>query len=332
MERKRAAFTVVELLVVIAIVGVLMALTLPAVQMARESARKVKCASNLKQIAMGALAHNTQWEYFPNAGGLDGAARSVNSSGVPYGALRQDWGVFYQILPYIEQKSTYDLTNNAQVAALTLPLYFCPTRRKPTAVSGSTQNGLTATDLRGGVDYAGSGGDGDWDVLDANGNRDSMKSHFNPFPAATSISWQTGAIIPRPGVQAGQIAERVTGASIRDGQSNVLMFGERRYYRNPPVAQTDEDNGYINGWSLDTIRFSIADVPRPDRKPISPPDNAPDDSRFGGPHSGVVMMAFCDGSVRPMSYAKFTGNAAEPNATKVFRQLTDRRDGASPQY
>src|SRR5688572_27173115 len=90
----RRAFTVVELLVVIAIIGVLVAITLPAVQMAREAARKTQCSSQLKQIAMAALAHNTAFEHFPNAGGLDGQPRSLTSSGGPRRSIEQDWGVF----------------------------------------------------------------------------------------------------------------------------------------------------------------------------------------------------------------------------------------------
>lgn len=304
----RRAFTVVELLVVIAIIGVLTALTLPAVQMAREASRKATCAANLKQIAIAAQAHNEAFEYFPNAGGRDGQPRSKTPSGTPMRSLQQDWGVFYQILPYVEQQAMYINTNDAEVAGLKLKFYFCPTRRPPTTVSGSSSNGLAAGTLRGGVDYAGSAGD-------------------TPFPPLTStsataynnsLSNQTGAIIPRPGILPTQMSERIAGQSIRDGLSNVLMFGERHFHKKTPT-DTDEDNGYFNGWSWDTIRSSNLNPPLNDCVPVS--QNA-ENSRFGGPHNGVTMLAMCDGSVKAVQLAAMDA--------QTFRQLTNRRDGRFP--
>lgn len=310
----RRAFTVVELLVVIAIIGVLTALTLPAVQMAREASRKATCAANLKQISIAAQAHNEAFEYFPNAGGRDGQPRSVTSSGTPRRSLEQDWGVFYQILPYVEQQAMYTNTNNAEVAALKLKFYFCPTRRPPTTVSGSTANGLTASALRGGIDYAGSGGPGGPDPM-------GMLRPFAQLPAAytNSLSYQTGAIIPRPGIQAGQVSERISSGAIRDGLSNVLMFGERHVHKKTPI-DADEDNGYFNGWSWDTIRFSHLDKPLND---CTVGNQGAENTRFGGPHSGVTMLAMCDGSVKAVQIASMD--------TLTFRQLTHRSDGKFPQ-
>lgn len=317
----RRAFTVVELLVVIAIIGVLTALILPAVQAVRESARKATCAANLKQIAIAAQAHAESFEYYPNAGGQDGRPRSKTSSGTPRRSIEQDWGVFYQILPYLEQQAVYVNPNDAEVAGLKLKTYFCPTRRPPTAVSGSTGNMLGAGVLRGGVDYAGSGG-----------------FTIATFPDAASFNNQTGAIIPRPGAVAGISTERITGQSISDGLSNVLMFGERNFKRKARGVQQDEDNGYINGWSWDTIRWGV-NKPLSDRIEPSPP-TAPlpvYDLRFGGPHgtysrnpstlqessTGVVMIAMCDGSTKALSYDSIDDT--------VFRQLVNRRDGKFPQ-
>lgn len=303
----RRAFTVVELLVVIAIIGVLVAITLPAVQMAREAGRKTQCSSQLKQIAMAALAHNTSFDHFPNAGGPDGSARSVTSSGTPRRAIEQDWGVFYQILPYLEQKTAYEATSSAEAARLKLKIYFCPTRRPPTTVSGSTANGLAATDLRGGVDYAGSSG---------------MPGYSNSV-----VGGSTGVIIPRPGLTPPATPPNriITSAEIRDGLSNVLMFGERQYNRKPPSFQADEDNGFINGWSPDTIRWSSTAFPEPD-KTASPSSFS---TQFGGAHTGVVNMALADGSVRPYRYGTMD--------LATFRQLADRDDNVrltkpSPQF
>lgn len=94
---RRDAFTLVELLVVIAIIGVLVALLLPAVQAAREAARRAQCANNLKQIGIGLLNHETSKKHFPpgryKAPGLK--AKFVLS-----------WSVWH--LPYIEQQNLFD--------------------------------------------------------------------------------------------------------------------------------------------------------------------------------------------------------------------------------
>jgi len=313
---RRLAFTVVELLVVIAIIGVLTALILPAVQMARESSRLATCRNNLKQIAVAAAAHAEAFEYFPNAGGRDGEPRSVTiPSGTPKRSLDQNWGWAYQILPYIEKQDVYINTNDAEVAGLKFKGYFCPTRRPPTAVSGSTANGLAATVQRGAIDYAGSGGPGG-------------PPPFSPLTSTSttaynnSLSNQTGAIIPRPGIPGimpMQISERIAAQSIRDGLSNVLMFGERHFHKKTPT-DSDEDNGYFNGWSWDTVRFSHLNPPLNDCRPGLQSD---ENTRFGGPHNGVTVLAMCDGSVKAVQLSAMD--------LMAFRQLTHRRDGKSPQ-
>src|SRR5262245_31471169 len=94
-------FTLVELLVVIAIIGVLVALLLPAVQAAREAARRSQCANNLKQIGLGMHNYVDTWERLPSAlmGGLTGADDDDGFS----------WAC--AILPFVEQKNLYDKIN-----------------------------------------------------------------------------------------------------------------------------------------------------------------------------------------------------------------------------
>jgi type II secretory pathway pseudopilin PulG len=330
---RRLAFTVVELLVVIAIIGTLVALLLPAVQAVRESARKTTCLANLKQIAIAAQAHNEAFEHFPNAGGRDNQPRSKTTSGTPKRSREQDWGVFYQILPYIEQQAMYINPNDAEVAALKPKIFFCPSRRPPTTTSVTTMlNGLPAGSPRGAIDYAGNGGPGGTNAMGA-------VVQFSPSGSAytNSLSFQTGAIIPRPGIMPGQVSELIAGQSFSDGLSNVLMFGERCYKRKATTLQQDEDNGYFNGWSWDTIRFSHTGKPIADRiEPPTPPLLPAFDYRFGGPHgtwsrnsstgvessTGTVMIAMADGSTRALAYNKLDD--------LLFRQLTNRRDGKFP--
>ena len=96
--KRRSAFTLVELLVVIAIIGILIALLLPAVQAAREAARRMQCINNLKQIGLGLHNYHDTFKCFPPG------AMSYNWSGNGY--AEWGWGAF--ILPFIEEKPLYD--------------------------------------------------------------------------------------------------------------------------------------------------------------------------------------------------------------------------------
>ncbi|MDB5386706.1 MAG: xcpT 2 [Planctomycetaceae bacterium] len=120
MSRRRSAFTLIELLVVIAIIGVLVALILPAVQAARESARKLQCKNNLKQIGLAFANYLTSKTVLP-------PAYVVRSSAGP-DHLGYGWGAL--ILPYLEQDNVYKTINfEAYPAALPqqkLTNYICP--------------------------------------------------------------------------------------------------------------------------------------------------------------------------------------------------------------
>src|SRR6476620_3760752 len=93
---RRAAFTLVELLVVIAIIGVLVALLLPAVQMAREAGRRSQCQNNLKQIGLAVHNHHDTYHYIPYAGS-DGPTQTCCNA-----TERAGWSWAYQITPFVE--------------------------------------------------------------------------------------------------------------------------------------------------------------------------------------------------------------------------------------
>src|SRR6187549_3151742 len=106
-SRKSAAFTLVELLVVIAIIGVLVALLLPAVQAAREAARRTQCINNLKNIGLAAHNFHDTFKWLPYA--------AQNDDQVDYGAG-------YGLLPFMEQKEVADRMQTVGAIYITQPM------------------------------------------------------------------------------------------------------------------------------------------------------------------------------------------------------------------
>jgi prepilin-type N-terminal cleavage/methylation domain-containing protein/prepilin-type processing-associated H-X9-DG protein len=159
---RRRGFTLVELLVVIAIIGILVALLLPAIQTARESARRTQCSNNLKQIGLAFQHYHDTYRKFP-FGGDDGPVNCCSADAAKYDYY--NWT--YHILPFMEQKDAYEngTRNLNQLRITTVKPYYCPTRRSVrlyqgvaktdyAANAGSGTNGVVQESIRGVVGFS----------------------------------------------------------------------------------------------------------------------------------------------------------------------------------
>jgi prepilin-type N-terminal cleavage/methylation domain-containing protein/prepilin-type processing-associated H-X9-DG protein len=224
MEReRRVGFTLVELLVVIAIIGILIALLLPAVQAAREAARRMQCSNNLKQMALALHNYNNAHGVFPSG------TRSHASAGWIWG---HTWAV--SILPFAEQKELYDGMdlvgthspsghtgliygtfnphNGKWLSGKAIPFLFCPSSPLPQFVmTGTVPPGPggaaspTYTAITGAIDHS--------SAVDKD-------SHSHEH-RARGIQSQGGVLLPR---------RFIAFREITDGSSNTIVLGEQSDY------------------------------------------------------------------------------------------------------
>jgi prepilin-type N-terminal cleavage/methylation domain-containing protein len=294
-------FTLVELLVVIAIIGILIALLLPAVQAAREAARRTQCQNNLKQIGLGFLNHESTHRHLPSCGWGWGWTGDPDRG---Y-AGRQPGGWAYNILDFIELGTVRGIGKGATpaakpallsiVIATPVPGYHCPSRRSaiayphPTWSAGRCINATKGLAAR--TDYGvNCGSINPWDP-------------FGPGSYEQGDQWEMDGTWEKNEVdQNGISAQRskIRMAQISDGTSNTYCVGER--YLNAQQYNigkaSDDDQYWAMGQDRDVIRYAIAGaLPLQDRPGY-------DSIRsFGSAHAATFNMVYCDGSVHGISYS-----------------------------
>ncbi|MBN2294917.1 MAG: DUF1559 domain-containing protein [Pirellulales bacterium] len=328
-KNRRIAFTLVELLVVIAIIGILIALLLPAVQAAREAARRMRCTNNLKQVGLALHNYESNYGVLP-PGGLAGPSTHV------YGI---SWWV--RVLPYLDaeniasrcdwsqggwvpgNKSAESVLRNVQ-----FDFMYCPSSTLPRQVS-CPEVGQTGYDqYLQCPTYAGISGAADGNLPNA--------FSASEIQAHTAPGWgSTGGVL---------IAYRAVSISeITDGMSNTIAIGEQSDFLSPagaipspwttsssPCAFGDCRSDCGHGFPMGPPRQSVADGRTFNVTCVYHPINFKSTTGYGiqnncGPnspiqsvHAGGANVAFADGSVRMLS---------ESLDINTLRCLATRNDG-----
>ncbi|MBX3426845.1 MAG: DUF1559 domain-containing protein [Pirellulales bacterium] len=304
----RGAFTLVELLVVIAIIGVLVALLLPAVQAAREAARRAHCVNNLKQISLAMLSHETTHGHLPSAGWW-GAWVGDPDEGF---GLNQPGGWVYNILPYIEQQPLHEIGRGltgidkrrafAERDAMAIEALNCPSRRAAVPYPNTNNNvplNSRYAAVHGRTDYAQNAGDIK--------NLEHWVVGCGPRSVedGRSAAWRPG-LDDHSGVGFGGFLVELR--HISDGTSNTYAVGERfiepQFYDTGKAHADDwpmytgfQDDLYRSVWYDVETSAGEAYLPLQDR------DGFDGQSfRFGSAHAAGCHMAMVDGSVKIVAY------------------------------
>ena len=317
--RCRSGLTLVELLLVIAIITLLINLSIPAAQQAREASRRTHCQNNLKQIGLAIQHHESARRRFPSAGGPSGDFHTVPMA--PHGYVRAGWGV--QLLPFVEQEALHRQAEEydpdvrppgkGALVETPVPLYSCPTRGP--RVSVPEGDGLRVAL----GDYAGVVGEYFFEY-------DPAKP---PRPAEARDTWR--GIIAKGG-HGTRAWKPVTPAMVSDGLSTTVAILEKACAQGS-YAPRPGDWWELPGWAQaadwSTMRIAHPEGEYPPvadatRRRIGDPFLRDFDTgrykelAFGSPHPDVFLAVFGDGAVRPIRLA------VDP---WVFHNLGCRDDG-----
>ncbi len=334
LSRGRGAFTLVELLVVIAIIGILVALLLPAVQAAREAARRTQCKNHLKQIGLGCLMHVDTHGFFPSGGwNYDWSVDPDRGYGKD-----QPGGWPYSILTYIEEGVLRDLgagktgdpvawqAASEKLHQTPVETFNCPSRRAVKAYRSEwltvrEQSWLVNLSHTVGVaksDYAANSGDSKW--FDGT-------NYWQPQSYAVLEKGNAWNRIPtnQCGTEDTYYGECQTGIMyyrsevripmISDGTSKTYLVGEKwmnpdnyEYSGDASTFSWGDNQSMYCGYDWDNHRVAYgpnsenADPERYQPSQDTPGYNPRVPYSFGSAHSGVFNVVMCDGSSQAITY------------------------------
>ncbi|MCH2202801.1 MAG: DUF1559 domain-containing protein [Fuerstiella sp.] len=296
-------FTIIELLVVIAIIAVLIALVLPAVQQARETARRLACKNNLKQIALA--IHNYESScgmlppgYIHKLGPSGSAEEQANHAGLAWGTM---------LLPQLEQTGLYDQFNaeipvwnvsNLSPREMHLPVFLCPSDQYSASAFVVRDENSSPVEQYASASYA-----ANWGPSDATVNLDD-----------TPLTSQ--------GVFYRNSSTRIR--DISDGLSNTLAIGERTNGPIPGGATIGGHAVFETAWSA-AVR-DVNDLADDHGHMVlfetrfRPNQPGGDDKGLSAPHDGMAQFALCDGSVRGISQ-NIAGSLYDALGTRAGREI-----------
>jgi prepilin-type N-terminal cleavage/methylation domain-containing protein len=326
MKRRRSGFTLIELLVVIAIIAVLIALLLPAVQQAREAARRTQCKNNLKQIGLAMHNYHDLYNQFPPGSVHDYDQMLSTSSG---SGTYAGWGWAAFILPQIDQATTFNqlgvntqtldalLVNPATRALMNtkIPAYRCPSDTAPDLNSlrpyynnkyGGDGTQTSPGTLGATANYVANHGT-NWTV---------ESQYFLTGQDPFGVFWTDSTIGLR---------------GLTDGSSNTILVGERDWSDWAAVWHGPRNyNGHGN-WG---IRMNVGTFIVPLNAPpqvASASTDTTDQEGFSSQHVGGAHFLLADGSVRFISqninFDTTPINAGTIQMRGVYQLLSQRADG-----
>jgi len=335
--RKSRGFTLIELLVVIAIIAILIALLLPAVQQAREAARRTQCKNNLKQIGLAMHNYHDVHNTFP-PGYITN--KPCNTAAVWSGCNDGEvglyaWGAF--ILPYIEQNALYTQLNVGNVSlqqnlanpvtALSLqqgmPGFQCPSDPGPALndfVSATNNYNFSVTDGTNAIRIA----------------RSNYMMMANAWDSTTPPVYP---IQYGPAYGVGFANSKINFRDITDGTSNTILVGERAYVyksRNKVgagnvIGFSGSNNTQGSSWGRKGNGMAVLGLTYNGINAVVGGEH--DVRGYSSNHVGGAQFLFCDGSVHFLSenidYAKGSVSVANYKAlaTTVYQKLALRDDG-----
>lgn len=294
----RRAFTLVELLVVIAIIGILVALLLPAIQAAREAARRTQCVNNLKQMGIAAQNFASTKKSLPMGFGrtMDHLNKNVNF-------VKE--GVFSELLPFMEEQAVHDVlefdyfTKSGRqyfqdpARDQVVEAYVCPDWSDPKVI-GSAPPGYEYQ-LGAICTYTGVGG------AVRNKGELLVPSSFGPVPNNGAFTVTQVRVAGKPPSLIG-VPRKLQ--QITDGQSNSFLIGEFVHRNCQFGGFTEDAPGNVRPWYV----AGFADAPYSFRILENPPNVCVSraDINFnylplGSFHPGITQFAFADGSVHSIT-------------------------------